>query len=325
MSTVTELIDVFGQDASGVGLQRCEELLLAHPLPGMGPQREHPLLQAAHFPPGFEVQPFSPPRGVVENPFLRVEWQTMAGRQPFYHRNCGVDEIAYQVDGERTLMTELGTVDLLPGDFVRLPDGVAHDNLGRRDVHLLFYVPGPARELQAAARESELRMPPFRGWEPATVNELITHGVGGPGQDVVMSPADEQLLLEHARRDTRRLGVLNPGGGAGTTWLYRAPDVLLGQVVSQHSDGAHYVRHRDADELQYQVAGTRMLVTQRGCLQLVAGDFVCIPKAVAFTSIHGGPSTHLALLSTRPLALVAAHKSARRLTPDDLRDLRAHA
>ena len=42
-----------------------------------------------------------------------------------YQRHLDVDEIQYQLDGKRTLITDRGALDLEPGDFVRIPVGVA--------------------------------------------------------------------------------------------------------------------------------------------------------------------------------------------------------
>jgi len=53
--------------------------------------------RVVHFPVEYRQQPFAPPRGVYENDKLRVEWQTMDNRQPFYTANCDVDEISYQI------------------------------------------------------------------------------------------------------------------------------------------------------------------------------------------------------------------------------------
>ncbi|VCU68439.1 hypothetical protein PIGHUM_00490 [Pigmentiphaga humi] len=323
MPEVYEHLDAFPFAAPPMVLRRSEELLLAEPLPSrMRQDRERPPLEAVHFPPAYIDQPFVPPRGVYESASVRIEWQTMDARQPFYHRNCGVDEISFQVCGDRTIMTELGSVDVVPGEFARLPDGVAHDNRGVRDIHLLFYVPGPVERLGPVHRTAEHRMPPFPGWTPAVINELVTEGVAGPGQDVVMAPVDERMLLDHAAETDERLEVLRPAGSC-TVWLYRCPTIMIGQVAADASDGKVYRRLRNAEEIQYQVAGTRTLVTQRGVLRLQPGDFVRIPRALASTSIHVGPSTHLSMVSTQPVPQVAAGtRQAERLTPEQIAALR---
>ena len=323
MDLVEEELLVFPFESPGRLLQRREALLLAEPLRGPGPARSYAMLPVAHFPTRYEPGPFAPPRGVVETEHVRVEWQKMDARQPFYHRNCGVDELSYQVDGERTVMTEWGSLDVAPGDFTRLPDGVAHDNFGRRDIHLLFYVPGPARQLLPSVRRAEARLPPFPGWQAAPINELVTQGLAGPGQDQAMSPIDEQLLLEHAASHGDRLEVLLPDPQfEGTTWVYRTADFMLGRVHAAASAGTRYFRHVNACEMQYQLVGKRMLLTQRGSVELAPGDVICIPRGVAFTSVHTDASSHLVLASTRNLELVApATRTTRRLGPEELRAL----
>lgn len=299
MGIVNEVVDTFPFSTAPRVLQRREELVLAQPLPGpMKLWQDQAPLEAVHIAPAYTPQKFAPPRGVYESDHLRVEWQTMDNRQPFYHRNCDVDELSYQIWGERTLITELGTVEHVPGDFSRIPQGVSHDNYGRQESHLLFYIPAPVEELQAPVRSSELLVPPFPGWQPATLNELTTECLGGPEHDVAISPIDEQLLLEQAGRETGRVQVLRPPeDAAGTTWLYRSAHVMLGFTNVPAGNGQEYRRHLDVDEIQYQITGRRTLVTQRGALHLEPGDFVRIPVGVAFTSVSHETSEHLTLVS----------------------------
>jgi uncharacterized cupin superfamily protein len=307
MTLVTEHLDAFPFDTAVRALQRDEALLLSPPAsPAARRMRVHEPLACVHFKPTYEDRPFGPPSGVYESDAVRVEWQAMNSRQPFYHRNTGADEISFQVAGERTLLSEWGCVDLAPGDFARLPNGVAHDNDGRRDVHLLFYVAAPMRELAPFTRQAEPRPQPFPGWRAQTLDELVTAGVGGPGTDIVMTPVDERLLLDHALGTPDRIQVLRPEAeGADTRWLYRSSLAMLGMCAAPSSTGLAYRRHLDAVEIQYQVEGQRTLVTQRGMLDLVPGDFVSIPAGVAFTSLHTQPSRHLVLATPREVPQVA--------------------
>lgn len=111
MKTVTEILDPFPVDGNIHKLKRREDLLLQVPPPtAMKLWRTHDPLVAVHFPQQYIPAKFAPPRDIYAGDFLRLEWQQMNARQPFYHRNADVDEISYQVSGERTLMTELGSV-----------------------------------------------------------------------------------------------------------------------------------------------------------------------------------------------------------------------
>jgi len=323
MRVVRECIDAFPFTADPYVIERRETLLLAEPLPAqVKTLRTHAPIAVTHFGTTHVRQAFAPPRGVYESQDIRIEWQNMQGRQPFYHRNCGVDELSFQVCGERTLMSELGTVELRPGDFSRLPDGVAHDNFGRQDVHLLFYLPGPVAELMPEDRTAQYEAVPFVGWQAAVINELVTEGVGGPGQDLVFAPTDETLLLQHAQHDSARIRVLR-ATSVDLQWLYRSAGTAIGHMFAHAADGCTYTRHRDADEIQYQISGHRILVTQRGVVQLVPGDFVQIPRGVAFTSIHCAPSAHIALVSVTPIPRVAPIvRQGERLTPERLEALR---
>ncbi|MDL4816516.1 hypothetical protein [Actinomadura opuntiae] len=326
MGTVRESFETFPFDAPPRVFERREEQLLGDPhtrpgAPRMG--RGHPPIEVVHFDAEYVQRAFAPPRGVYESDFMRLEWQTMNGRQPFYHRNCDVDEMSLQVAGVRSLMTEFGTVDLVPGDFSRIPVGVAHDNYGREDIHVLFYVPAPVVEAVAAQRTSEVVIPPFEGWEPGEVNEMITQCLAGPGHDIVLAPTDERALLEQAKGETERIQVLRPDDASGTTWLYRSSHVLIGRTVAEASDGRVYRRIRNAEEIQYQISGRRTLVTQRGTVLLEPGDFVKVPVGIAFTSIHHEPSIHLTVASAREVPQVTdATRTAERLPAAEIEALR---
>ncbi|MFC0038905.1 cupin domain-containing protein [Actinomadura rayongensis] len=307
MGIVREDVAVLGADAPLRTVERDEDLLLAAPHPGpMKLWRDHDPLTVVHYPQEYAAQPFAPPRGVYESESIRVEWQTMNNRQPFYHRNTDVDEISYQIAGERTLMTEYGVIEHRTGEFSRLPRGLGHDNYGREESHLLFYTPATVAEERAAERTSEPVFPPFPGWEPGNVNEAVTQCMGAPGHDITVFPIDERLLLDQVHREKERLNVLRAAEGAGTTWLYRSDGFRLGVVRLAASDGTVYRRTLDADEVQYQISGTRTLISQRGIVDLGPGDFVRIPQGLAHTSVTSGDAEHIVLLSGRDLPQVAA-------------------
>ncbi|WP_019630009.1 hypothetical protein [Actinomadura atramentaria] len=322
MGTVWEDLVVTAEDAgSPRRIERDEDALLAPPHPGpMKLWRDHAPLTVVHFPQEYRAQPFAPPRGVYESGALRVEWQTMDNRQPFYHRNCDVDEIGFQIAGERTLMTEWGVLEHSPGDFVRLPRGLAHDNYGRKDSHLLFYTPASVAEEREPERTSAPVMPPFPGWEAGAVNEAVTSCLGAGGHDTAVFPIDERAVLDQVHREKDRLHVLRPADGYGTTPLYRSPGFRLAVVRLAATDPAEravYRRNLDTDEVQYQVSGTRTLITQRGVADLGPGDFVRIPLGVAYTSVASGDTEHIRVLSSTELPQVAeTARHADPATPD---------
>jgi uncharacterized cupin superfamily protein len=270
--------------------------------PGGGPpggreRRERATVEVVHVPIAWEAKPFSPPLWVYENEDVRVEHQDMNGRQPFYHRNTEVDEISYQVTGPRQLITEIGSVELEPGDFVNIPVGVAHDNWGRQEIHLLFYVKAPVDRQLEPVRFSTPHE--FTAWEPAVVPEMISARDGG----IVIS-TDERVLLAHANEDDRQLEVMHAGpdrnGAGGTRWAYRSDSFALGWTMLPAADGTEYRRTLNADEIQFQLEGKRTLITDLGCVDLEPGDFVRIPAGVAHASV-ARDSRHLTVHTARPL------------------------
>jgi uncharacterized cupin superfamily protein len=301
MAFVTELLDALPHEETIHEIKRDEALLFNKPDLGPKKLQHHDLLGAVHFPVAFQPAKFSPPRGIYECDHIRLEWQQMAHfRQPFYHRNADVDEISFQICGERTLMTEHGTLELRPGDFSRIPVGVAHDNYGRDEIHLLFYIPAPVEECGTFTESAKFVMPPFEGWQSKVIPEIMTKCLGGPHCDIAASQIDETLLLEHAKTvgAEQLLRVLRAEGKPGSTeWIYKAKDVWIGSRKVRSSDPTVYYRHRQAEEIQCQISGKRTLITQRGTIDLEPGDFISIPDGVAFTDTTTSESTHLTVLT----------------------------
>jgi quercetin dioxygenase-like cupin family protein len=230
-----------------------------------------------------------------------------------------VDEISYQIAGERTLMTELGVIEHRPGELSRIPRGVAHDNYCRADSHLLFYIPAPVTELASAQRESHPVFPPFPGWQPAPTNEAVSWHMGTPGRDIVVFPIDEQQLLEHVNSDNRRLHVLRGDPDQPVTWLYGTDRVRLGMVTTAPGGERRYRRTVDADEIQYQAHGHRTLITQHGLIDLEPGDFVRIPLGISHASVATEAGGYLSLLSRSKLPQIAdTSRVADRYSPERL-------
>ena len=316
MGRVVEHFDVFPFTEPARVLLRDEKALLSPAVPGPlgAPWHAIPPLRVAHFTQEFEDRKFSPPRILWEGDSGRIEWMQMNFRQPMYHRNLDVDEMSFQIYGPRTLMTEIGTVELGPGDLVRIPVGYAHDNWGRRGSHILWYFPAPLTEVAPVVRRGEVLIPPFEGWQPEMVNEIHTNCLGGRPVSVRTGPqhcdtavqlSDETLLLEQGHHETERLQVMHPEPtGNETAWVWQGPDHWIGLTSITDSDGRTYTRHRNVDEVQYQVDGTRLLVSANGVVEMTPGTFVHLPVGVAYTSIVTGSSTHVTTLSRGALECV---------------------
>jgi uncharacterized cupin superfamily protein len=325
MSIVTELLDAWPLADDIRVIPRRENLLLQPPPEtAMKMWRDYSLLQAVHFPNEYIAAEFSPPKDIFCGDTLRLEWQQMNARQPFYHRNADVDEISLQVSGERTLMTELGSVELRPGDFSRIPVGVAHDNFGRKEVHLLIYIIAPVTEIGHVTLLSEVKKGgPFPGWKkaaPAAI-EMMTECLGARGCDIAVSMADEDLLLDPSRAQSTsfaRAGealvvqrAVAPRVSCSypqhPEWLYKSATVWIGNVNLDKAYGTVYHCHRRADAIQYQLEGSRTLVTQRGTIEMHPGDYICIPKGCAYTNISKGQCQYIVVLTSEVASVKAPY------------------
>lgn len=308
MTIVTETICGEPLDRPVRVIQRSEEQLLQSPPPPamrfLSPVLEP--LAIYHFPVTYTPVEFARPRGVFESDTLRLEWQTLNGRQPFYHRNADVDEIGYQICGGRTLITECGTIEFEVGQFARIPVGVAHDNYAREDNHLIIYLHAPAKEMVLPVSYGEHRVPPFAGWEARPMVEVTTNNLGGPNGAIAYSMADETLLIDAAKTFEDKLQVIEPSGREGEVeWLYHAPKVWVGHTLLGKVTKRNYLRRLGADEIQYQAEGTRTVVSQQGVVTLEPGDFICIPRGCAYANVTDGPSKHISLLTVEHVPAVA--------------------
>ena len=307
MTIVREVIDSYPREEATRSVPRDEARLFEKPDASMARfiTAETTPIAVYSFPAAYEPVKFAPPRGVFEGSVLRCEWQTMDGRQPFYHRNTDVDEIGFQVCGIRTQMTELGTIDIEPGQFSCIPVGVGHDNYGREDIHLILYMHGPAKACVSPKSEGTKRIPPFEGWRERSMLEITTHCLGGPHCDVASSMIDETVLLGAVDEAQDRMQVLEAmGAGTGVEWIYKAPQVWIGHSVVKPASARTYTRHLCADEIQYQISGVRTLITQRGAVTLRPGDFTCVPFGCAFTSVAEEESRHLSVLTSERVPAV---------------------
>lgn len=298
---VTEVIDGFLHDEDLAEIPREEDLLLQSPDPKpMNIWRQQAPIGVVRFPMTHVPGPFSPPTGVFESDFIHIEWTRMNSRQPFYHRNQDCDEIALHIDGKRSVLTEIGTVDLEVGDFSMIPIGVCHDNRGINDVHMIFYITAPVTERKAPSRTSEYRVKPYEEWEPAESIEFVSERLGALGTDTSTFLTKEQLLIDQAKNDKRRLHILRADHETGTEWLYKAEHIWIGVCKAKSSRGETYSRHRFADEVQLQLRGKRTLITQRGTVDIEPGEFLSIPKGCAFTSISNEGYEYVVVLMRYP-------------------------
>lgn len=329
MGTVIEHFDAFPFDRAPRVLERDEDALLSRAVPRMPGVSWDPIppLEVVHFDPAYQEGAFIPPRILWEGETGRIEWMQMDFRQPMYHRNLDVDEMSYQIHGGRTLMTELGTVELVPGDLVRIPVGVAHDNYGRKASHVLWYFPAPLEDVGPVVRTSELLIPPFDGWTSEVVNEVATDCLGARHCDRAVQLADETMLLEQARTESERLQVMSSRVAPDETqWVFRGAQHAIGVTDVTDADGRRYTRHRNVDEVQYQIEGTRLLVSANGVVELTPGTFVHVPVGVAWTSIVAGRSRHLTTVTTAKLTCVWQDASeSTRWSRQEIEDYRARA
>lgn len=69
-----------------------------------------------------------------------VQVSNLNAAQPFYHRSMTHAEIHIPIVGDRTVETENGTLRQEPGQFLYIPRGLAHRNIGHGPENLFVVV-----------------------------------------------------------------------------------------------------------------------------------------------------------------------------------------
>jgi len=83
---------------------------------------------------------------LVKNADLMIETTYRSDAQRIYHRGFGQDEVAFQLSGKRATRTNQGEFILETSDFLLIPPGASHRNIGdMATVRIILYTKNPLR------------------------------------------------------------------------------------------------------------------------------------------------------------------------------------
>jgi quercetin dioxygenase-like cupin family protein len=83
---------------------------------------------------------------LVENEDIMIETTHRSDAQRIYHRGFGQDEVAFQLSGQRATRTSQGEYMLETGDFLLIPPGTSHRNVGdMATIRIILYSRKPVR------------------------------------------------------------------------------------------------------------------------------------------------------------------------------------
>jgi quercetin dioxygenase-like cupin family protein len=83
---------------------------------------------------------------LVENADIMIETTHRSDAQRIYHRGFGQDEVAFQLSGRRATLTSQGEYMLETGDFLLIPPGTSHRNIGdMATIRIILYTRKPLR------------------------------------------------------------------------------------------------------------------------------------------------------------------------------------
>ena len=75
-----------------------------------------------------------------------IETTHRSDAQRIYHRGFSQDEVAFQLSGRRATLTSQGEYMLETGDFLLIPPGTSHRNIGdTATIRIILYTRKPVR------------------------------------------------------------------------------------------------------------------------------------------------------------------------------------
>ena len=81
---------------------------------------------------------------LIENADIMIETTHRSDAQRIYHRGFGQDEVAFQLSGRRATLTDQGEYMLETGDFLLIPPGTSHRNVGdMATIRIILYTRNP--------------------------------------------------------------------------------------------------------------------------------------------------------------------------------------
>lgn len=94
---------------------------------------------------------------LVENADIMIETTHRSDAQRIYHRGFGQDEVAFQLSGRRATRTDQGEYTLETGDFLLIPPGTSHRNIGdMATIRVILYTRNPLRVTDEYAERVKL-------------------------------------------------------------------------------------------------------------------------------------------------------------------------
>ncbi len=94
-------------------------------------------VRSTHYQPKFRpldlLEAPNSPLAFLENDDHQIGVEAVAGTQDSFHRYVDTDMIYFQFCGDTRLETEFGIYDMVPGDLLMVPAGIAHRSIGSHD------------------------------------------------------------------------------------------------------------------------------------------------------------------------------------------------
>lgn len=231
----------------------------------------------------------------------RAVVEALRGTQPLFHRNADFDELHFQIAGDTTYETELGTLTAKPAELTLIPSAIAHRATGRHgSLRMTMQVRDPINvkvDESGHVGHTEYDVI-WRGgpeWPDPPDAVLLQKGKVTESVHTWEDQPGEETLIQ---RDYDRLvGCASKGRGIHKIRLFdifteltgvRGPGPISMEnpgffVECYNTLGEQWAFHRGNrnDEAQFQFQGTAGNISEFGADTLSAGDIYIQRRGIA--------------------------------------------
>jgi hypothetical protein len=252
---------------------------------------------------------------LLENVDHRIGVESVCGAQAVFKRNVDFDTVYLQFAGNTSLETEFGIVEMVPGDLVLVPEGIAHRATGTVDSLRWFaHVVSPffefmTEEDQTSHTEFAVKRIGGPAWSipsdnvhPQTsgrVQERMIRWDDGP-RDFTLIERDYASLVgvsstgfSEKVSGIRKLRAFdtfkNVAGTSGEPpALFRGPNL---ELKTYNIIGEQFAFHRAlrSEEVRIQFRGNAMDMSELENVQCFPGSVTVIPRGIAHSVVTEPP------------------------------------
>lgn len=276
-------------------------------------------VRSTHYQPKFRPLDFldgpNKPLAFLENDDHRIGVEAVVGTQDCFHRYVDTDSIYFQFCGDTQIETEFGVYEMVPGDLLMVPAGIAHRSTGRND-SLRFWARcvEPITEVRGEDKYmSETRFDVKRSGGPDwSVGERAPAALGGKvierihcwhdgPEDETVAERDYEYLVgvatlrpnqrESGIRKIRAFDFFEEIIGKAVREPYAIMSSSLMKIRTYNITGEQVAFHRAlrSEEVRIQFRGNATEISEYETDSISPGEVTIVPRGIAHSVITDPP------------------------------------